>query len=417
MKVQMMVKLAWQALISRKLRAVLTILGIVVGPALIVGLVGATEGFKVSVEERFSNMGLNTMFVFRSFRGGGTNIDFRVVDQVEGIRGVALAVPFYRISGTVRIGSDTQSITVIALDLSKLQTIFPGVQVREGAIPEGSALNHALVGGSVGDPEGGQAVLYTVNSVVSTDFNTRVGGETIRGTRSFVVSGVMAPFGQGFFINPDETIFINTLAGQSLTRQQTFSGIFVVARSAEDVDLVINSIQERYGRGLRVFASSTFLNSIRSVNEGISTILTSVAFMAVLVAFIGIMTTMFTSVAEQTREIGILKSVGFRKRHIMGIFLAESSLTGLLGGIVGVGFGIVLSYLVIGIFGGNLGVGGGGFGRRSGTAPPALDIAPVITPELLIGTVLLALGIGALAGILPAWRASKLIPVEALKHE
>jgi putative ABC transport system permease protein len=227
----------------------------------------------------------------------------------------------------------------------------------------------------------------------------------------------MEPFGQGFFINPDETIFINTLAGQSLTRQQTFSGIFVVARSAEDVDLVINSIQERYGRGLRVFASSTFLNSIRSVNEGISTILTSVAFMAVIVAFIGIMTTMFTSVAERTREIGILKSVGFRKRHIMGIFLAESSLTGLLGGIVGVGFGIVLSYLVIGIFGGNLGVGGSGFGRRSGNAPPALDITPVITPELLIGTVLLALGIGALAGILPAWRASKLIPVEALKHE
>lgn len=413
----MMVTLAWQALISRKLRAVLTILGIVVGPALIVGLVGATEGFKVSVEERFSNMGLNTMFVFRSFRGGGTNIDFRVVDQVEGIRGVALAVPFYRISGTVRIGSDTQSITVIALDLSKLQTIFPGVRIREGEIPGVSALNHALVGGGVGDPEGGQTVLYTVNSVVSTDFNTRVGGETIRGTRSFVVSGVMEPFGQGFFINPDETIFINTLAGQSLTRQQTFSGIFVVARSAEDVDLVINSIQERYGRGLRVFASSTFLNSIRSVNEGISTILTSVAFMAVLVAFIGIMTTMFTSVAERTREIGILKSVGFRKRHIMGIFLAESSLTGLLGGIVGVGLGIVLSYTVIGIFGGNLGVGGGGFGRRSGTPPPTLDIAPVITPELLIGTVLLALGIGALAGILPAWRASKLIPVEALKHE
>ncbi len=413
----MMVKLAWQALVSRKLRAVLTILGIVVGPALIVGLVGATEGFKVSVEERFSNMGLNTMFVFRSFRGGGTNIDHRVVDQVEGIRGVALAVPFYRISGTIRVGSDTQSITVIALDLTKLQTIFPGVQVREGEIPGVSALNHALVGGSVGDPDGGAAVLYTVNSVVSTSFNTRVGGETIRGTRSFVVAGVMEPFGQGFFINPDETIFINTLAGQSLTRQQTFSGIFVVARSAEDVDLVINSIQERYGRGLRVFASSTFLNSIRSVNEGISTILTSVAFMAVLVAFIGIMTTMFTSVAERTREIGILKSVGFRKRHIMGIFLAESSLTGLLGGIVGVGLGIVLSYTVIGIFGGNLGVGGGGFGRRSGTAPPALDIAPVITPELLIGTVLLALGIGALAGILPAWRASKLIPVEALKHE
>ncbi len=100
----------------------------------------------------------------------------------------------------------------------------------------------------------------------------------------------------------------------------------------------------------------------------------------------------------------------------MGIFLSESTLTGLLGGIVGVGLGIVLSYLVIGIFGGNLGVGGRGFGRRAAAAP-TLDISPVITPELLIGTVLLAVGIGALAGILPAWRASKLIPVEALKHE
>ena len=415
----MMFRLAWGALAARKLRAILTIMGIVIGPALIVGLVGATQGFQASAEERFNNMGLNTLFVSRNFRGG-LSIDQRVVNEIQEISGVALAVPYYQITGSVRVQGESPSVRVLALDLSKLQKIFPGVRLEEGSVPNFAALNQALVGSKVGEPEESQGSFFRVNDIISTTFNTRVNGQSVVAARSFFVSGVLAPFGQGFFVNPDETIFINTLAGQSLIRQRTFSGIFVVTESRNDVELVTARLNDQFGGGLRITASSAFLDSIRSVNQGISTILTSVAFMAVLVAFLGIMTTMFTAVSERTKEIGILKSLGFKKKDIMGMFLAESTLAGLFGGLGGIVLGVALSFIVVGAFGGNLGIGGGGgrgFGGSSAASAVSLQITPIITAELLIGTLILAVVIGTLAGVLPAWRASKMIPVEALKHE
>ena len=169
-----------------------------------------------------------------------------------------------------------------------------------------------------------------------------------------------------------------------------------------------------YGNNVRVMAISSFVSSIQSVTGGISTILVSIAFMSIIVAFIGIMTTMFTSVAERTREIGILKSLGYSPRDILSIFLSEATLTGTLGGLAGIALGTVMSFVVVGVFGGSLGIGGFGMGPRGSQA---LTIIPVITPQLLGGTFLLSVCVGALAGLLPSWRASKLIPVVALRHE
>ncbi|MCH8023037.1 MAG: ABC transporter permease, partial [Thaumarchaeota archaeon] len=99
---------------------------------------------------------------------------------------------------------------------------------------------------------------------------------------------------------------------------------------------------------------------------------------------------------------------------------AESTLAGFFGGLGGIALGVALSFIVVGAFGGNLGIGGGGgrgFGGRSAASSVSLQITPMITAELLIGTLLLAVVIGTLAGLLPAWRAAKMIPVEALKYE
>ncbi|MCL0102761.1 FtsX-like permease family protein [Dehalococcoidia bacterium] len=125
------------------------------------------------------------------------------------------------------------------------------------------------------------------------------------------------------------------------------------------------------------------------------------AAIALLVGGVGVMNTMYTSVLERTREIGVMKAVGAQNRHILLIFLIESSLMGLVGGIIGVVLGLLLSAgtsLVVGHF-------------------LDFELLLVISPLLILGTLLFSLLAGAIAGMLPARRASKLRPVEAFRYE
>ncbi|MCS7116604.1 MAG: ABC transporter permease [Nitrososphaerales archaeon] len=415
MKAIRILKFAWGAMKNRKLRAILTILGITIGPAVIVALVGATQGFAANVTERFNKLGITTLFVMPSMRSG-LRIDDTVVKTISQIPGVESAVPYYNIRATIRSGGQTKDVTILALDVSKLKSILPGISLGEGEYP--TALSQAIIGTNIAYPQDGSPGV-TVNNVISTTINTRVGTRIVRVSRAFVVSGILKPFGQSFFINPDDTIFVPMSVGKSLTGSQTYSGVYVVARTIDDVSNIQSTISDLYGGRVRVIAISSLLSNIQSVNENISMILVSIAFMSVIVAFIGIMTTMFTSVHERTKEIGILKSLGYSPKDILSIFLAEATLTGAIGGLVGITLGSFLSFAIVGMLGGGgLGLGFPGF-RPPGqaAATQASVITPVITPELLIGTFLMAVVIGALAGLLPSWRASRMVPVVALRHE
>ena len=176
--------------------------------------------------------------------------------------------------------------------------------------------------------------------------------------------------------------------------------------------------------------AGSIVSTIQSVTSGTDTLLLAVGATSVLVAFIGIMTTMLTSVMERTKEIGVLKALGSSSRGIMLAFLVEASITGVVGGLIGAGVGFGLSYLVIGYLGGSIaglgGLGRGGtaaagggfasFGAGGSSASTTLTITPAITPELVALSILLAVAVGTLGGLLPAWRASRLNPVEALRR-
>jgi putative ABC transport system permease protein len=135
---------------------------------------------------------------------------------------------------------------------------------------------------------------------------------------------------------------------------------------------------------------------------------------------------MFTSVYERTREIGVAKAMGYTNTAILLLFLAEAILTGFIGGTIGSAAGAVLSHFLLSLFGGGIRVGGPGGSTHppvGGQAAPTalqtstLQITPVITPQLILLAILMATAVGALAGLVPAWRASRLTPVEALRHE
>jgi putative ABC transport system permease protein len=256
-----------------------------------------------------------------------------------------------------------------------------------------------------------------------------------------VIRGTFDRFGQGFGITPDSTIFIPLASGEQVLKSSTYTGIMVVASSPSSVTEVTNALTAQYGTNIRITSVSSLLSSIQSVTSGTSTLLEAVAGTSVLVAFIGIMTTMLTSVIERTREIGILKALGSTSGGIMAVFIAEAVVTGLIGGFIGAGAGYLLSFLVIGALSGTLrvpgfgggggprvtntpaaGAGGGGFSFSSAGPAAAsstsstLAITPAVTPELIVLAIALAVAVGTFGGLIPAWRASRMNAVEALRR-
>jgi len=441
-------KFALKALRERKLRAVLTIIGIVIGPATIVALVGATQGFSSASSARFQNLGATTIYV--SPVGRGFSLTTSTVQEIQGLPDVAYAVPYQEASGQITQGGDTVNIEIYALDLSQLSHIFPTLTLGQGSVPGDDDVVGAAIGHSIAYPDIADATNITVGQVISTSgvrssqfiSFTGGGGFSAPGTssssastsRSFVVRGIFDSFGQGLLFNPDDSIFIQQSAGQAVLHTSTYNGVVVVASSASTVTTVSNELTATFGDDIRATSVTSLTSTIQSITQGVSTLLEAVAGTSVIVAFVGIMTTMLTSVLERTTEIGVLKSLGASSRSIMLAFITEASVTGLIGGLVGAGAGAALSYLIISLLSGSLRLGGAGFGggaaaaSRAGaagfaggglasaatSASSTLTITPVITPELLVIAVLIATAVGTLGGILPAWRASRLTPVEAL---
>jgi putative ABC transport system permease protein len=443
-----------RALTERKLRAVLTILGIVIGPATIVSLVSATQGYSNASAAQFSTLGATNLFIAPV--GRGTTLTSADVNTIENMSGVAAVLPYQMMNGQITDGSVTLGAQVIAVDLTQLSSAFPKLTLSQGTIPAATDTIAAVIGNSIAYPNLQGANNYTVNQVVTVSglgkgfqfLISRDGGvvQSSQGTQSshsFVISGIYNPFGAAFGVDPDSTVFIPLASGQQILHSSSYTGIIVVASSPNTVSDVTAELTALYGQSVRMTSVSSLLSSIQSVTSGATTLLEAVGGTSVLVAFIGIMTTMLTSVLERTKEIGVLKALGSSSTGIMAVFLTEAVVTGLLGGVIGVGAGYMLSFLVIGALSGTLrlpglGFGGGGGPRvvtaaagraaagggasfgpgpsASSSAASGLAITPAITPELMVLAILLAVAVGTFGGLIPAWRASRLNPVEALRR-
>jgi putative ABC transport system permease protein len=449
MRVQTLVRFAWKAMKDRKLRTTLTIIGIVIGPDTIVALLGATQGFSNAVAGQFEKTGTTSIFVIPV--GRGSTLTAKDLPIFQSMTGVKAVVPFWLNQGTITQGPQTTPVQIMSADLSQLNLVLPGLALATGSYPGSNDLAGADIGYSIAYPNIVGATNTTVNQLVSVTLNEfgGFGGSGGTGTRSFAVRGAFSQFGQGFLVNPDNTIFVTLPTGQSMLHTNAYSGVVVVATSADTVNEVTTEITNQFGSAVRVTTVTSILSIIQAVTGGIATILGSIGGISVLVAFIGIMTTMFTTVVERTKEIGVLKAIGYSSGNILSVFLVEALVTGFLGGVIGAGTGVALSYLIVSFFASGAGFGGGGtagpvgagggsggFGslttgaRAAGAASRGtavtgsvnsgfgtLTIVPSISPELILLAVGLASAVGMLAGLLPAWRASRLTPVEALRKE
>jgi putative ABC transport system permease protein len=215
------------------------------------------------------------------------------------------------------------------------------------------------------------------------------------------------------FSNIDETIFISLQSAQILLKTQYFSGLYVITDTPGDVTAVQQTIESYYGTQVRVMNAGSMLSSVESITSQMTVFLGSIGAVSLFVAAVGITNTMFVSVMERTREIGILKALGYRPKQIMGMFLSEAILSGIVGGVGGTVLGYVLSFVI----GGAMPMSGGFSMSGPGRTSSSTTFTPVFTPELIAFSLLFPIGIAVLAGLYPAWRASRMNAVVALKYE
>jgi len=382
----------------RKMRSWLTILGIFIGIAAVVGLISLSQGMNAAVAQQFEMLGADTITVMpgRMAAGPGfgakpfTNDDVKVIERV---RGVDTVVPMLYRTQEVKFRDESKFTFVIGIPADKIEKVvfdLSGLHITKGRLPPETDKYGIVVGHMIENNFFDKTVSVGDKlEIVGTDFKVR---------------GFLSEVG-----NPsdDTQIYVHLdTAREIFDEPDNVDAIFLQVKNGADVEKVSDDIVKELkdARGqedFSVMTSSQLSETVGSVLGVIQLVFIGIASISLLVGGVGIMNTMYTSVRERTREIGVMKAIGARNSDVMSVFLFESGMLGLVGGSIGVVTGFALSKSVEMI------AQGAGY----------MILKAAITPEL----VLLGLGfsfiVGVLSGVLPARNAAKMNPVDALRYE
>ncbi|MDQ3971761.1 MAG: FtsX-like permease family protein, partial [Thermoproteota archaeon] len=190
-----------------------------------------------------------------------------------------------------------------------------------------------------------------------------------------------------------------------------YDGLYVAAQSGEFEKNVEHEKRKQYGNDIGVTSPEAILKTIREFTGGFTVFILGIALVALLVGAVGIITTLYTSVMERTKEIGTMKAIGAQNSNVLGLFMAEALMIGILGATSGLLLGIAGGYVLTA----GIGSAGGPEGGDASDAP--MNISPVFLPADLANVWGISVGLSLIAGIYPAWKASRLSPIVALRRE
>jgi putative ABC transport system permease protein len=407
--------LSLDAIRERKLRSALTILMIVAGGALMVALNGMSAGNMAFVVKQFNSLAPNVMFVtsgqhgFHGPSGPPTIIiNSQVVKRIKALPYVQDTVPAYRGQLQLNAQGSTQNVPVIAIDPSKISLILPTLQLVPGSAIKPTDPTAMVVGNTVANPPGAAVPFLSIGQTVKATSTYSTGtGKAATESKTFVVSGILESSGNNYV---DQAIFINEIMGNQLFHKTgKYDSITVAASSPVYVNTVAKEITDLYGpNNLSVITPTAIIQTTQQLQSGTATFALVIAFIALLVGSVGIITTLYTSVNDRVSEIGTMKAIGAKSTFILALFMSEAFLIGILGATSGVLIGIGGGYVLSGMVPHSAsGPGGGG-------TPAHAD--PIFVPSDLLHVWSLSLLLSIAAGIMPAWKASRLSPLEALRR-
>jgi putative ABC transport system permease protein len=397
-----LLRLAFSRLGTGKLRAALTMLGVVIGVASVVALVSVAQGATKGISDRLQSLGTNLLTVnagstttgfTRGSAGSATTLtldDATAISQLDGVQAVE---PELSTSKLVIAGTLNETATVIGTTPGyptvRAYSMWMGTFLSQAAIDNN--LRVAVIGATTADNLG-----LDGSSIGSTIY---VGG------LPFDLIGIMQPKGGTGFNNPDDEVLIPVSTARELfVGTNSVRSVGVSAASADQIDTVSGEItallEQRHGitNGVDDFSISTqaqLLGTVSSVSDVLTLLLAGIASISLLVGGIGIMNIMLVSVRERTREIGIRKAIGARGRDILSQFLVEALALSLAGGLIGIALGVLASF-GIGLY------AGWGF---------------IFNPVTVLVAVGFSLVVGIVFGVWPASQAARLDPVVALRYE
>ena len=367
MDVKQIFLLSIDALKERKARSALTILMVIVGSGLMIALNGISAGQNVFVNKQLNTLAPNILFVSsgqRSFGQGPTaasiTINSAVVDRIRSLPFVQQVVPAYQGQVSLQSQGNYLNSPVLALDPLKIYLINPSLQMTDGSVIKSTDQSSIIVGDSIANPPSKTSAFLFVGETIraTASYVDPITGKQQQATKSFMVSGILQPTGNNQI---DRAIIMNADAGNTLFHKSgKFDEMVVVAQSASYVDTVQQEITTLYGQNIGIITPKAILQTRERFLNGNNSFILSVAFIALLVGAVGIITTLYTSVNERINEIGTLKAIGAQKSFILSMFLVEALIIGLLGATMGLGVGIGGSYMLSDFSGPRPGPGGGG---------------------------------------------------------
>lgn len=411
MKLTEIVLLACNALYDRKIRTLLTILMVVVGSALIIVLNGLSAGQSEFIKNQLNQLAPNILYVTpgqQSFRGGDSaqasiTMNGVVVNRIRSLPFVDDVIPQYR--GSVQLNSQGTIVTasVLAMDPEKLRTILPNIEFEEGSLLKQSDPSAMLVSYNVANPPGKSLPIVSIGQTVRATFSyVDSDGKQQQEIHSYVVSGIIKLSGDNQI---DQSVIINQVGGTVLLHKTKYDRLIVSADSPEYVDAVQQEITTLYGSTIGINSPKAILALREQFTSGNNAFILSVGFITLVVGAVGIVTTLYTSVTERVREIGTIKAIGAQNATILSLFLVEALLIGVIGATLGLMVGII-----------------GGYTLSSFLTPTlpgmrAVSITPIFIGADMLKIWLLSVTLSVTAGIFPAWKASRLSPMIALRRE
>jgi len=389
---------------ERKFRFTLNLIGILIGCAAVTGLVSMTQGMNNMITDQLGSLGASTITVVPgSFMGGGGGqgfgaggsfatrtlgwMDLNIIEKIPDVEFAAPTESGGSGAYTVRGKTYTRSLTGVT---DQYFAINKALEIAEGRVLLRSDLAVAVVGANVVQPPSEDNPVLSLGDRIKVSAN--VNGVDKELTLRIV--GVLKKTG-GSFGSSDSVVLIPLKTyEQFFETGGTYNSIQVTATSTDKVDEVAKAIKNKVDQ-VTVITAASAQSMVNTILGTIQAVLGGIAAISLVVAGVGIINTMTISVLERTREIGTLKALGAKSRDVLFMFLSEAVLTGVVGGMIGAVGGFGLSVAV---------------GNYIGLAP---DLS-VSLGAMVVGFAVVTC---VLSGLYPAWHASRMNPVEALRYE